>query len=114
MLAKELKIANLMAQRNYILNVIEDRIKKPFKNGDPLIKYRGEMFTENIRYFTDEGFKIDQIMVGDMPVNLFRISSTAVLSREEREMAGDFESVIPEKELNVPVIRRNSLEGTFK
>lgn len=54
MLAKETKIQNLIWQREFI----KKQLVAPRKDGDPSYRYRGYIFPENVKYFTDEGYEI--------------------------------------------------------
>lgn len=57
MLAKKIKIHNLIWQRNFITKQLE----APRKDGDPLYRYKGYIYPENIKYFTDEGYEVNTI-----------------------------------------------------
>lgn len=90
MLAKELKIKNLMQQRAFIT----ERIKKRFESLDGATSaiYVGQLFEENIAYFKHEGFKIISIEPGVVleakyqPVHIFLIDENNLnLSADEMD-----------------------------
>ena len=72
MLGKELKIENLMIQREFI----RKQLMQPNKDGDPSYLYVGQLFLENIRYFEEEGMAITPITIDNskfrgLPAYLF-------------------------------------------
>ena len=58
MLAKEIKIKNLMVQRKFITEQLKLRLENPCMDGDSTYNYIGYIFPENIKYLEDEGFSI--------------------------------------------------------
>ena len=59
-LAKEIKIQNLIRQRNFITKQLL-KIKGGIKDGDTTYRYVGHVFEENVAYFESEGFKVTKV-----------------------------------------------------
>lgn len=92
MLAKELKIANIMQQRAFITEAIKKHMR--CSDGDPSFGYIGQLFKENIEYFRNEGFDITSFEPGTlpetkyMPLHIFVVDESKVkLSDEEWDEA---------------------------
>ena len=99
MLAKEIKIQNLKRQREFIKAQLSKMLNSPREDGDPAYRYVGQVFPEVIDYFSKEGFKVELITSSDslaaatkgMPVYLFTISESVILSEEELKRAEEVE-----------------------
>lgn len=92
MLAKEVKVNNLMRQRNFIKKALLARANAP--DCDPSWSYIGQIFPENIDYFKEQGYKIDRFCSSqDLGLTLgkyiyvFNVSNDVKLSREEQKAA---------------------------
>ena len=57
MLAKEMKICSLVAQRNFIVEEMTKAYKLR-RDGNAVFTYKGVIYPENLEYFKNEGFDI--------------------------------------------------------
>ena len=102
MLAKELKIKNLMQQRAFIT----ERIQKRFDSldGDTVFIYVGQLFGENILYFKNEGFKIISIEPGVvseakyLPIHIFLIDESSINYSDE-----ELDKIVNHTEIRKPL-----------
>ena len=91
MLAKEIKIRNIVKQREFIRKKLEgmNRI-----DGNTLYTHIGHIFPEVLKYFKEEGFDVEitipdgpNVVVSGSKLYLFSINDNISLSEEELEMA---------------------------
>jgi len=87
MLAKELKIKALLSQRDYIKQRLENSLYE--EECSICFVYVGEVFSENIKYFENEGFAVTklssgnfELLYGGIPAYLFSVDDIQ-LSTEE-------------------------------
>lgn len=87
MLAKELKIKALLSQRDYIKERLENSLYE--EECSICFVYVGEVFSENIKYFENEGFVVTklssgnfELIYGGIPAYLFTVADME-LSTEE-------------------------------
>lgn len=100
MLAKEIKIHNLIHQRNFIKAQLEG-VKK---DGDPAYRYFGYVYSENRKYFESEGYEITTItsvealkITKGLPLNIFTPFDGIELTPDEettsQRIATDFSNI---------------------
>ena len=105
MLAKEIKIRNLIRQREFI----KKQLDLTLLNGNAAVSYVGEVFPENLDYFHDEeGYDVQrldskEILTANMGMPIYVFSSSDVkLTPEELEKAEsyDLETALREQLVN--------------
>lgn len=91
-LGKDLKIKNLMAQRDYIIDQLKKMLEEPDEDGNAAYGYVGYVFPENIDYFRLEGFGVrrfetDAILqtTMGMPIYIFNPVSEDLTAEEFKE-----------------------------
>ena len=93
MLAREIKIANLKKQKEFIIKQLST-ISKTNKNGDISYLYTGYLFPEVRYYFENDGFKIEDFFDegNGFPIgHLFTIRDNLKLTESERKEAENFD-----------------------
>ena len=58
LLGTQVKIVNLIVQREYIENFLKGFASSPQEKGNPAYIYEGYVFPENVLYFRGQGFKV--------------------------------------------------------
>lgn len=93
-LAKDVKIQNLLVQRDYIASQLKSTKENPRENGDTSYIYIGHVFPENCDYFRREGYNVVTIksdlltaLVHGRPVFLFTIGNDVTLTGEDLKLA---------------------------
>lgn len=92
MLAKNMKIQTLMAQRHFIIEMMK-KVYKEREDGNAIFLYKGIIYPENIRYFSDEGFAIRTLdserIIAEygVPLNVFYPKAEIELNESEIMMS---------------------------
>ena len=86
MLAKELKVRELIRQRNFI----KGELKTPRPDGDPSYRYIGYVFPENKKHFEENGYNVTTFFGVEVlpvtegkPLNVFTPKDDIILTAEE-------------------------------
>ena len=93
MLAKEIKIRNLIRQRDFI----KEQLDLTLLNGNAAVSYVGEVFLENFEYFTEEGLTVrkldsERILAENMGMPIYVFSArNADLTPKELEKAESYD-----------------------
>lgn len=88
MLAKEFKIETLKQQREFILDMLTQRLEKAKKtNGDVSYLHEGQIYGEVIKYFEDEGFTITPVSSAEQGRILSLFTIECELNKEEQDIA---------------------------
>ena len=93
MLAKEIKIAKLKEQREFIMSELQKDLTS--KANTPIgYLYAGHLFPEVISYLQSEGFEVKELSAEisfsaskGFPLHIITPRNDLVLSKEEKEMA---------------------------
>lgn len=100
MLAKEIKIKTIKQQREFIENWIKKLVDHQ-KDGDASFPYCGHIYPEVVKYFEEEGFKVDKItsdtifpITKGKPIYLFSVQDDITLSDEEQKQAEEYQQPI--------------------
>ena len=93
-LAKDVKIQNLLVQRDYIASQLKSTKENPRENGDTSYIYIGHVFPENCDHFRREGYDVRQLkselltaLAHGRPVFLFTIGNDVTLTEEDLRLA---------------------------
>ena len=97
MLAKELKIATLKKQREFIEKALK-KLSELREDGNSSLVYAGVVYPEVIKHFKEEGFTVKLIhsdsllsKTGGNPIYLFAVDDEVDLSEEELKQAEEYE-----------------------
>ncbi len=117
MLARDIKIRQLIEQREYIERKLEGAMER--RNGDCSYIYTGHLYPENVEYFRREGFSINLVesdalkaTTMGVPVFLFTIAIDVRLNDEEVRKSRTFARKAeksPEEHTEIPKWARDIL-----
>jgi len=104
MKAKELKIKNLIRQREFINSELLALMKYPRPNGDVSVVYDGDLFEENETYFREEGFEVRRCCIYGKPLTILTVAKgkERILDEKEKEIA----TSVDWKKEDIKVLRR--------
>ena len=87
LLGTQVKIVNLIVQREYIENFLKGFASSPQEKGNPAYIYEGYVFPENVLYFRGQGFKVIEHNNDEF---LFVPADDSKLSDEELTLSTEF------------------------
>lgn len=96
MLAKDIKVGTLFQQRDFIEAQLKGALK-PERDGDPSYSYIGYIYPENLDYFENEGYTVQNVCGSDVltaitkgrPMYLFTPKTDLTLSEEELQESAE-------------------------
>lgn len=98
MLAKDIKIKNIMTQRAFIMAQLSVMLESPREDGNSAYTYVGHIYPENRYFFRMEGFNVakvesDMLMAATkgIPVYLFTPNDRIELTEEEFQEAEKYQ-----------------------
>lgn len=97
LLGTQVKIVNLIAQREYIEGNLKGLASTPQENGNPTYIYEGYVFPENVLYFRGQGFKVIEHNNDEF---LFVPADDSKLSDEELILSTEFAENLRKQSFN--------------